>query len=178
MPAGTVAGLPFGIMLTGPAGSDARLAEIAERCDQTDVDLLVVGAHLSGQPLNHELLAAGGTLLGPAATAPVLPAVRPGYPAAQARPGPDRATPAADASASAAGQAGASIAGEVWRLPAAGFARFMTGLAAPMAIGRVGLDDGRDVLGFLCEPTAVRGSRRHHALRRLARVDRSRVAAV
>ena len=70
MPAGTVAGLPFGIMLTGPAGSDARLAEIAARCDQADVDLLVVGAHLSGQPLNHELLAAGGTLLGPAATAP------------------------------------------------------------------------------------------------------------
>ncbi len=70
MPAGTVAGLPFGIMLTGPAGSDARLAEIAARYDQADVDLLVVGAHLSGQPLNHELLAAGGTLLGPAATAP------------------------------------------------------------------------------------------------------------
>jgi allophanate hydrolase len=53
---------------------------------------------------------------------------------------------------------GASIAGEVWRLPAAGFARFMTGLAAPMAIGRVRLDDGRAVLGFLCEPAAVRGA--------------------
>ena len=51
-----------------------------------------------------------------------------------------------------------SIAGEVWRLPAAGFARFMAGLAAPMAIGRVSLDDGRDVLGFLCEPAAVRGA--------------------
>jgi allophanate hydrolase len=34
MPAGTVSGLPFGIMLTGPAGSDARLAEIAARCDR------------------------------------------------------------------------------------------------------------------------------------------------
>ena len=162
VPAGTVAGLPFGIMLTGPAGSDARLAEIAARYDQADVDLLVVGAHLSGQPLNHELLAAGGTLLGPACHRAGLPAVRPGYPAAQARPGPGRPPPPADAEASAAGQAGASIAGEVWRLPAAGFARFMTGLAAPMAIGRVCLDDGRDVLGFLCEPAAVRGSRRHH----------------
>jgi allophanate hydrolase len=29
VPAGTVRGLPFGIMLTGPAGSDERLAEIA-----------------------------------------------------------------------------------------------------------------------------------------------------
>jgi allophanate hydrolase len=172
VPAGPVAGLPFGIMLTGPAGSDARLAEIAARYDQADVvpasagspsidpasvdlagvDLLVVGAHLSGQPLNHELLEAGGTLLGPAATAPAyrLYALdtqppKPGL----VRVGPLPAAPAA---------AGASIAGEVWRLPATGLARFMTGLAAPMAIGRVGLDDGRDVLGFLCEPVAVSGA--------------------
>ena len=182
VPAGTVAGLPFGIMLTGPAGSDARLAEIAARYDQADVDLLVVGAHLSGQPLNHELLAAGGTLLGPAATAPAyrlyaldtqppkpglvrvgpLPAAPAGAPAA-GRPGAPAAgqagaLAAGQAGAFAAGQAGASIAGEVWRLPAAGFARFMTGLAAPMAIGRVWLDDGRDVLGFVCEPAAVRGA--------------------
>jgi allophanate hydrolase len=40
VPAGTVAGLPFGIMLTGPAGSDARLAEIAARCDLADAGLL------------------------------------------------------------------------------------------------------------------------------------------
>jgi len=157
VPAGTVAGLPFGIMLTGPAGSDARLAEIAVRCDQADVDLLVVGAHLSGQPLNHELLAAGGTLLGPAATAPAyrLYALDTQPP----KPGLVRVEPLpTDVEAAAAGQAGASIAGEVWRLPAVGFARFMTGLAVPMAIGRVLLDDGRDVLGFLCEPTAVRGA--------------------
>ena len=158
VPAGTVAGLPFGIMLTGPAGSDARLAEIAARCDQADVDLLVVGAHLSGQPLNHELLAAGGALLGPAATAPAyrLYALDTQPP----KPGLVRVEPppSADAGASAAGQLGASITGEVWRLPAVGFARFMTGLAVPMAVGRVRLDDGRDVLGFLCEPAAVRGA--------------------
>jgi allophanate hydrolase len=158
VPAGTVAGLPFGIMLTGPAGSDARLAEIAAQCDQTDVELLVVGAHLSGQPLNHELLAAGGTLLGPAATTPSyrLYALDTQPP----KPGLVRveSVPSADAGASAAGHLGASIPGEVWRLPAAGFARFMTGLAVPMAIGRVRLDDGRDVLGFLCEPAAVRGA--------------------
>jgi allophanate hydrolase len=158
VPAGTVAGLPFGIMLTGPAGSDARLAGIAARCDQVDVDLLVVGAHLSGQPLNHELLAAGGTLLGPAATAPAyrLYALDTQPP----KPGLVRVDPLplTSAAASANGQAGASIAGEVWRLPAVGFARFMTGLAAPMAIGRVRLDDGRDVLGFLCEPAAVGGA--------------------
>jgi allophanate hydrolase len=210
MPAGTVAGLPFGIMLTGPAGGDGRLAEIAVRYDQADVDLLVVGAHLSGQSLNHELVAVGATLVGPADTAPryrlfalaTIPP-KPGlvrvtdsarddsrmWPADEAavtadaldnskrRParmrgngelapgagplGPREAgegavTPACFAES--AGEKGASISGELWRLPAAGLARFMAGLAAPMAIGRVCLDDGRDVLGFLCEPAAIHGA--------------------
>lgn len=145
IPAGTVHGLPFGIMLTGPAGSDGRLAEIASLYDQAPVDLLVVGAHLSGQPLNHELLAAGGICAGTTATAPhyrlfALDSTPP-------KPGLVRVT-----------DDGASIAGEVWRLPAIGFARLMAGLAAPMAIGRVWLDDGREVLGFLCEPAAVLGA--------------------
>ncbi len=189
IPAGTVAGLPFGIMLTGPAGSDTRLAEIAARFDQPSIDLLVVGAHLSGQPLNHELLAAGGTLLGPACTAPcyrlyaldtrppkpglvrVAAADASSHPHASSTSTsshphstsfssstPSTSTSTATTSITATTPSGASIAGEVWRLPAAGFARFMAGLAAPMAIGRVVLDDGRDVLGFLCEPAAVRGA--------------------
>ena len=131
MPAGTVTGLPFGIMLTGPAGSDGRLAEIAGRYGQPDIDLLVVGAHLSGQPLNHELLAAGGTLLGPARTAPCYRL----YALDTRPPKPGLVRVAADADAASASQSsypspssypsGASIAGEMWRLPAAGFARFM-----------------------------------------------------
>jgi allophanate hydrolase len=94
-------------------------------------------------PLNHELLSAGGTLVGSVATAKeyqlyaleTTPA-KPGL----VRGGTD------------------SIAGELWRLSAAGFARFMTGLAAPMAIGQIRLDDGREVLGFLCEPAALPGA--------------------
>jgi allophanate hydrolase len=182
VPAGTVATLPFGVMLTGPAGSDARLAEIAARFDPADVDLLVVGAHLSGQPLNHELLAAGGMLLGPAATAPAYrlyalgtqppkpglvrvtpvhrPALSPGEVSVATADAGELSVGSAHAGEPIAGEpiTGESITGEVWRLPAAGFARFMTGLAAPMAIGRVGLADGRDVLGFLCEPAAVAGA--------------------
>jgi allophanate hydrolase len=145
VPAGTVRGLPFGIMLTGPAGSDERLAGIAMRYDQAPVDLLVVGAHLSGQPLNHELLAAGATLVGPAATARRYRLLA--LDTAPPKPGLVREA-----------RGGASIAGEVWRLPAAGFARFMAGLASPMAVGLVGLDDGRDVLGFLCEAVAMDGA--------------------
>ena len=145
VPSGTVRGLPFGIMLTGPAGSDARLAEIAGRQDQAPVDLLVVGAHLSGQPLNHELLASGGTLVRARATAPCYRLFA--LDTAPPKPGLVRQA-----------EGGESIAGEVWRLPAAGFARFMVGLAPPMTVGRVCLDDGDDVLGFLCEPAATAGA--------------------
>jgi allophanate hydrolase len=145
VPSGTVRGLPFGIMLTGPAGSDARLAEIAGRQDQAPVDLLVVGAHLSGQPLNHELLATGGTLVRARATAPCYRLFA--LDTAPPKPGLVRQA-----------EGGESIAGEVWRLPAAGFARFMAGVAPPMTVGRVCLDDGDDVLGFLCEPAATAGA--------------------
>ncbi len=50
------------------------------------------------------------------------------------------------------------IAGEVWRLPAAGFGTFVAALPAPMAIGSVTLDDGSDVTGFTVEAHAVAGA--------------------
>ncbi|ABS02393.1 allophanate hydrolase [Kineococcus radiotolerans] len=148
VPAGTVAGLPFGVMLTGPAFSDRALAVLAARWADPGVDLLVVGAHLSGQPLNHELVAAGGSLVGPARTAAryrlfALDTVPP-------KPGAVRV--AGD------DPAGASIAGEVWRLPAAGFGTFVAALPPPMTIGAVTLDDGRVVRGFLAEPVALAGA--------------------
>ena len=143
VPAGTVGGLPFGVMLTGAAGSDAVLAQVATLLHEAPVELLVVGAHLSGMPLNHELLAAGGVLASAVATA------------AQYRLHALDTTPPKPGLVRGGS---AAIAGELWRLPAAGFARFAAGLAAPMAIGRVKLDDGRDVLGFLCEPAALDGA--------------------
>jgi allophanate hydrolase len=151
VPAGTAASGPFGIMLTGPAGSDDWLASLAALHDPPSTELLVVGAHLSGQPLNHELLLAGGVLLGSVSTAPqyrlyALDTVPP-------KPGLVR-VPAPAAS----GPRGAAIAGELWQLQATGLARFMAGLAAPMAIGRVRLADGREVLGFLCESAALDGA--------------------
>jgi allophanate hydrolase len=148
VPGGTLATGTFGVMLTGPSGSDDRLARIAQLCEQADTDLLVVGAHLSGQPLNHELLAAGGVLIGPAATAPSYRL----YALDTAPPKPGLVRVAGPV------PSGASIAAELWRLPAAGLARFMCGLARPMAIGRVLLDDDREVLGFLCEPAALDGA--------------------
>jgi allophanate hydrolase len=144
IPAGVVGGLPFGIMLTAPAFSDRMLADLANRFTQAPHDIFVVGAHLAGQPLNHQLVAAGGSLVDRACTAPTyrlhaLATVPP-------KPGLVRVGP---------GEGGTSIEGEVWRLPAAGFGAFVDAVPAPMAIGTVRLDNGRDVTGFLVEPHAV-----------------------
>ncbi|PCN47711.1 allophanate hydrolase [Curtobacterium sp. 'Ferrero'] len=155
VPAGFVDGLPFGVMLTGPAFSDRRLAALAAAFAAPTVDLLVVGAHLRDQPLNGQLVAAGGTFLQEARTTSdyrlhVLDTVPP-------KPGLVRAGKA-DAGDGVGDGASAGIAGEVWRLPAAGFATFVAALPAPMAIGTVTLADGTDVTGFLVEPYAVEGA--------------------
>lgn len=155
VPAGFVDGLPFGVMFTGPAFSDRRLAALAAAFAAPTVDLLVVGAHLRDQPLNGQLVAAGGTFLQEARTTSdyrlhVLDTVPP-------KPGLVRAGKA-DAGDGVGDGASAGIAGEVWRLPAAGFATFVAALPAPMAIGTVTLADGTDVTGFLVEPYAVEGA--------------------
>ncbi|ROP63682.1 allophanate hydrolase [Curtobacterium sp. ZW137] len=152
VPAGFVDGLPFGVMLTGPAFSDRRLAALAAAFAAPTVDLLVVGAHLRDQPLNGQLVAAGGTFVQEARTASdyrlyALDTVPP-------KPGLVRAV----AVTPGTGAPGGGIAGEVWRLPAAGFGTFVAALPAPMAIGTVTLDDGSEVTGFTVEAHAVEGA--------------------
>ena len=145
VPAGTVDGLPFGVMFTGPAFSDRALAELAGRLLAPPLELFVVGAHLSGQPLNHQLVQAGATLSGPARTAPSyrLHALGTTPP----KPGLVRVA-----------DGGAAIEGEVWRVPAAGFGAFVAAVPAPMVIGTVALADGRAVPGFLVEHLALDGT--------------------
>lgn len=65
-------GLPFGVQLVAPAWADSPLLELAARwCGEASelpepapgrALLAVVGAHLSGLPLNPQLLALGGVL--------------------------------------------------------------------------------------------------------------------
>ncbi|KQW01902.1 allophanate hydrolase [Streptomyces sp. Root369] len=142
VPAGEVNGLPFGVMLIGPAYTDERLARIANLL-QPETRLAVVGAHLTGQPLNPQLLALGARLDRTTTTAPVyrLHALRTTPP----KPGLVHV-----------GEGGAEIEAEVWRLPAEGLGRLLTALPRPMTLGSVQLADGTEVPGFLCEPSALR----------------------
>jgi allophanate hydrolase len=110
-----------------------------------EVPLAVVGAHLGGQPLNHQLTDRGATLVSVTRTAPVyrLHALATEPP----KPGLVRV----DAG-------GAAIEVEVWDLAPAAFADFVDAIPAPLCIGRVFLTDGTDVAGFLCEPMALAGA--------------------
>ncbi|MDX3692906.1 allophanate hydrolase [Streptomyces europaeiscabiei] len=141
VPAGEVNGLPFGVMLIGPAFTDDRLARVAALL-QPETRLAVVGAHLSGQPLNPQLLSLGAHLEQTTTTAPVyrLHALRTTPP----KPGLVHV-----------GEGGAPVEAEIWRLPPEGLGRLLTTLPRPMALGSIELSDGTRAPGFLCEPGAL-----------------------
>ena len=163
-------GLPFGITLIGPACSDLRLADLGQRYHHARglnqgalalplpepravfppapppglVRVAVVGAHLSGMPLNGQLLERGATLVQTTRTAPVyeLFALQGTLPP---KPGMARAR---------AGE-GAAIEVEVWEMPMAHYGSFVAGVPAPLCIGTIALADGGTVQGFLCEAQAL-----------------------
>jgi allophanate hydrolase len=56
-----------------------------------------------------------------------------------------------------AGQ-GASVALELWDMPAREFGGFMKTIPAPLGIGMLKLADGSSVQGFLCEAIAAEGA--------------------
>ena len=141
VPAAEVNGLPFGVMLIGPAFTDDRLAGIA-RALEPRVRLAVVGAHLTGQPLNPQLLALGAVRERTTTTAPAYRLYA--LPTTVPKPGLVHV-----------GAGGAAIETEIWSLPAEGLGRLLAALPRPMALGSVELADGTAVPGFLCEPGAL-----------------------
>lgn len=146
-------GLPFGVSLLAPAFHDHRLLGAAAAwsgepgvvAEPGLVQLAVVGAHLAGLPLNHQLTDRGARFVRATTTAPdyrffALPDGK--------RPALSRATD----------DDGAAIACEVWELPAAGLGDLLGLIGAPLGLGRVTLADGTAVTGFICESGALAGA--------------------
>jgi allophanate hydrolase len=157
-------GLPFGVTLYGPAGADRRVLDLAARWSgaapyenmtaPASVALAVVGAHLSGEPLNGELLHLGARLRETTRTAG-------GY-RLYALPG---TVPAKPGLVAGGADAGPGIEVEVYDLSPNALGRLMAAVPAPLTIGTITLADGRAVKGFLCEAHAVRDAAdiTHHA---------------
>ncbi len=159
-------GLPFGVTLIGPAGTDRALVSIGARLHAASssrlgttndavpspveptpapgyVHVAVCGAHMSGLPLNHQLTQRNGFLVRATRTAPryrfyALPGGPP------LRPGLVRTK-----------AAGAAIDVEVWAVPHEHFGTFVAGIPSPLGIGKVELEDGTSCSGFVCEPWAI-----------------------
>jgi allophanate hydrolase len=164
-------GMPFGVTLIGPRGTDHALLELAGRLHRAAVSttgctgssippagvtparvwagyatLAVCGAHMRGLPLNHQLRDRGGYFVAAAHTAPhyrlfALPGGSP------RRPGLIRVA-----------DGGAAIGLEVWALPSEHVGSFLAGIPAPLGLGTIELDSGVRVTGFLCEAYATAGA--------------------
>jgi allophanate hydrolase len=165
-------GLPSGVQLIGPRGSDAVLLAAASAHHrrlggtmgatghalvQTDAtstgnaaatrhEVVVVGAHLSGQALNHQLVGLGGTLVRATNTAPRyrLYALEGTVPP---KPGLVRVR-----------EGGVALEVEVWSLDTRAFGAFVSAIARPLCIGTIELGDGTFAQGFLCESDAIAGA--------------------
>ncbi len=155
-------GLPFGITFIGRVFTDEALLAVADRFHRAHsevagpaVDLgasppgciavAVVGAHLSGQPLNRQLTERRARLLKTAKTLPcyrfyALPGTQP------PKPGLVREE----------GFQGPGIEVEVWAVPENEFGGFVAGVPPPLGIGSATLEDGEVVKCFICEPYGLR----------------------
>jgi allophanate hydrolase len=116
------------------------LSHHSARARPGEIELCVVGAHLSGMALNGELTSRGARFLRTVRTAPDynLFALAGGPPR---RPGLLRCAPGE----------GHSIEAEVWALTPEAFGSFVEGVPAPLGIGTTRLSDGTKPKGFIVE---------------------------
>ncbi len=161
-------GLPFGISLIGHAHTDAALLAAGDQLHRLLVEQLgatqfalngtqrigayasgcisvaVVGAHLSGQPLNWQLTDRGARLQRSCRTARgyrlfALEGTKP------PKPGLVRED----------GFEGPGIEVEIWSVPEDQFGSFVRDVPPPLGIGNAKLEDGTVVKCFICEPYAI-----------------------
>ena len=159
-------GLPAGITLIAPAWHDRALAEFGLRWQRqmalplgatgkappmhaialpTSADhvrVAVVGAHLTGMPLNFQLTTRQAVLVEETQTAG-------NYRLFALLDGPIKKPGLLRA------DEGAAITVELWDIPLARFGEFVAEIPAPLGIGSLTLADGRSVKGFICEPAAL-----------------------
>jgi allophanate hydrolase len=160
----TPTGLPGGITLLAPAGSERRLCELGvawqrrcklptgvagqgfvaqDRDTKRSVRVAVAGAHLRGQPLHDQLLRTGAKFVKACHTASRyrflalmhLDPPRPGLLRDDKRAG--------------------AVDVEIYELSMEGFGQLVASVAPPLAIGTIELADGEAVKGFLCESFAA-----------------------
>lgn len=162
VPSGFMAnGLPWGVTLFGRVFTDQYLLGVADALQRQQdpalptpnnparhdrARLVVCGAHLDGLALNWQLRQRGARLIETTYSSKdyKLYALAGGPPL---RPGMLRVA-----------EGGVAIEVEVWELPSRELGSFLTGIPAPLGLGKVQLADGRWESGFICEPYGLEGA--------------------
>jgi len=174
IPAGFKAnGLPFGVSLIGKTFTDDGLLQVADRLhrslaitlggsDRKLIDtpaivpssaphgcilMAVVGAHLTGQPLNWQMTQRKARLVRATHTHGdyrlyAVPNTTPPKPGLVYEPG----------------FGGQGIEVEIWAMPEDTVGSFLNAIPPPLSLGTLRLADGSTVKGFLCEPAGIAGA--------------------
>jgi allophanate hydrolase len=138
LPGAHLGAMPISLSSTPPVPTQTKPAKSAT--------IAVVGAHLSGQPLNGQLVERHAKLVETTRTGS-------GYRLhALANASPPKPGLVFD------GTGGGAIEVEIWEMDEEAFGSFVALIPAPLGIGTLTLADGRTVKGFLCEAYAIRGA--------------------
>ncbi|MEM1191182.1 MAG: allophanate hydrolase [Pseudomonadota bacterium] len=172
LPAGFMSnGIPFGVTLVAPRCRETALLNHAVDWEQQQglpmgasdsvyktestsaavpvgrqIQVAVCGAHLKGMPLNWQLAERGAELVSETETSENYrfyalkggPVKRPGLVRDE--------------------RTGCRIKVEVWSLPAEEFGSFVAAIPYPLGIGKLELDSGEWVSGFICEGLGIEGA--------------------
>jgi allophanate hydrolase len=166
-------GLPFGVSLIGRAFTDDGLLAVADRLHRSlavtvgrserklagtpaiaptpaphgCILMAVVGAHLTGQPLNWQMTQRKARLVRATRTHSdyrlfAVPNTTPPKPGLVYEPG----------------FGGQGIEVEIWAMPEDTVGSFLNAIPPPLSLGTLRLADGSTVKGFLCEPSGIAGA--------------------
>lgn len=140
--------LPFGITLFSRSDNEHYITGLADlflngrrpKGEAETTLIAVCGLHMRGFPLEKQMREHGAVFVREAKTAPVYKMMK--LPSDPPKPGLIRQ------------ERGASIELEIWEMPLTQLGSFAALIPSPLGIGKVLLDDGTEVPGFICEGNA------------------------
>jgi allophanate hydrolase len=142
--------LPFGITMFSSSENEHLTGGLADLFlnghrtsqEKTTAIVAVCGLHMRGLPLEKQMKEHGAVFVREARTAPKYKMVK--LPSLPPKPGLIRTT-----------EIGASIELELWEMPLSELGHFAALIPSPLGLGKVELEDGSEVPGFICEAAGV-----------------------
>ena len=142
--------LPFGITLFSQFENehfifglaDLFLNGVSSSVNKTSALVAVCGLHMRGYPLENQMIEHGAVFVRLAKTAAKYKMIK--LSTLPPKPGLIQIN-----------GTGASIELELWEMPLSEIGSFATRIPSPLGLGKIELEDGTEVLGFVCEAMAA-----------------------